>query len=180
MTRRDDFAGLARYYDQIMDHVDYYRWHSVAMGLAELLPEPVVHLDAACGTGTFADMMRLAGHQSLGVDLSPGMLKVARRKRPLLPVAQADLRHLPFSGSIGLMTCLFDSVNFLLSIDDVRAMFEQCFAAMASPALLYFDVVTERMVLDHFAGQQWEEDNGEFSTRWSSEFEQGESTSQTH
>jgi len=44
--------------------------------------EPGVALDAACGTGRFAEFLARRGHRVVGVDSSPDMLAHARRRVP--------------------------------------------------------------------------------------------------
>ena len=44
--------------------------------------EPGVALDAACGTGRFAEFLAARGHRVIGVDSSPDMLAYARRRVP--------------------------------------------------------------------------------------------------
>ncbi|MGH7865753.1 MAG: class I SAM-dependent methyltransferase [Candidatus Binataceae bacterium] len=48
-------------------------------------------LDAGCGTGEYLRRLRRAGTRPVGVDFSWGMLSVARRRNPAIPLAQADL-----------------------------------------------------------------------------------------
>src|SRR5258705_9823835 len=48
-------------------------------------------LDAGCGTGAHLEWMLEAGSRPVGLDLSHGMLKIARRKYPTVPLVQADL-----------------------------------------------------------------------------------------
>lgn len=53
-------------------------------------------LDAGCGTGRNLASLCAAGAQPYGIDFSLGMLRVARRKLPSVPLLQADLeRELP-------------------------------------------------------------------------------------
>src|SRR3990170_3266199 len=63
-----------------------------------LAPKPGEHiLDAGCGTGRHLGPMILAGSSPAGIDFSRGMLDVARRNYPEVPLALADLqRPLPF------------------------------------------------------------------------------------
>lgn len=54
-------------------------------------------LDAGCGTGRHLHQLLSAGAMPIGIDFSPGMLKVAHRHCPNVPLALADLeRALPF------------------------------------------------------------------------------------
>jgi SAM-dependent methyltransferase len=177
--RSDDFGELARYYDPIMEHVNYDRWFRTCVALAELLPPRFLHVDAGCGTGVLLGRLREAGWKSTGVDLSRAMLMTARKQRGSVPVAVADLRALPFHRSAGLVTCLFDSINFILDEPGVARAIQEMAQALAPGGLLYFDIVTERMVTQHFAGQDWEEDNGGFSSNWSSSYDHQTTVAQT-
>lgn len=171
MSAPDPFEDLARHYDGIMEHVDYERWFVITTTLYELLPETFLHLDAGCGTGTLIGKLRQAGWTSLGADLSYAMLHHGCKKRGPLPVAAADLRALPFTGSVHFLTCLFDSVNFLLEESGVRAAIAEFSRVLADDGILYFDVVTERMVAMHFENQTWTEDNDGFKTTWSNTYD---------
>jgi SAM-dependent methyltransferase len=57
--------------------------------------EPGVALDAACGTGRFAEFLARRGHQVIGVDSSPDMLAYARRRVPDGGFCVAELDRLP-------------------------------------------------------------------------------------
>ena len=167
----DAFEDLSHYYDTLMSHVGYDRWFMVTTCLAEVLPPEFQHLDAACGTGVFAKQLLKAGWNSIGMDLSPAMLRIARKTPPRPVAVVADLCAMPFAQRFGMITCLFDSMNFLLRIDDVRGAIRHCGDALVDGGILYFDVVTERMVTEHFEGQEWVEDNATFSSRWRSTYD---------
>jgi len=63
-------------------------------------------LDAACGTGRYAEWLLGQGYEVVGVDSSPGMLKVAREKLPDVDFRDGDLRGLPVpTGSADLAVC---------------------------------------------------------------------------
>ncbi|MBM3290530.1 MAG: class I SAM-dependent methyltransferase [Candidatus Hydrogenedentes bacterium] len=179
MPTNDAFDGLARFYDPLMQHVNYDRWHLVAGAVAELLPRPFRHLDAACGTGVLLQMLRKDGWRSFGLDLSPAMLHAGRRANGALRAVCADLRAVPVHGTLDYVTCLFDSVNFLLTDADLYAGIAQLAGALRPGGILYFDVVTERMVLDHFAGQEWTEKGDRMSSTWSCDYDRSTGTAAT-
>lgn len=54
-------------------------------------------LDAGCGTGRISRRLADAGLDVTGVDLSPGMLAMARRDHPDLAVSAGSLSELPFA-----------------------------------------------------------------------------------
>lgn len=182
MPHVDAFAQLARFYDPLMEHVDYDRWHGILSRLGEWLGHPRF-LDAGCGTGTLLQRLRAVGWDATGYDNSVAMLREARRRHGDLSLVAADLRALPFEprrdGHFGLVTCLFDSLNFLLDEDEVRMTIEEWHEALTPDGLLYFDIVTERMLTDHFDGQDWTENHGPFQSRWSSHYDKRTKISET-
>ncbi len=172
MNTADQFADLSRHYDAIMREVDYDRWVVVASLLADLVPSRRVrHVDLACGTGRLLKRLVQHGWSSAGIDLSHGMLRQSRRGPYVPAVAVADLAALPFARSFNYATCVFDSINFLLDEDRLRAAFRAVSDALNDGGLFYFDVITERMVTKHFANREWTEDNGGFSTHWSGKYD---------
>lgn len=171
MNQDDAFAELAQYYDTIMEHVDYHRWFRTTEALGRIAPQPLLHLDAACGTGVLMDRLRSPEWRCFGIDLSAAMLSQVRAQGRDLAVANADLRAVPFCGTFGLITCLFDSINFLIEEAGLRRAMRELADALAPGGLLYFDAVTERMVLEHFDGQTWTETTGPFETTWDSTYD---------
>jgi SAM-dependent methyltransferase len=171
VTGADMFDGLARHYDAINSHVFYDRWLIAVSELAGVFPPgPLCYCDAACGTGKL--LGKLAGFgQSVGFDLSAAMLRTAVRNETRAGLVRADMRAVPFSGAFHLVTCLFDSINFLLDPADVRRALRELAGSLRPGGLLYVDIVTERMVLEHFDGQSWTEKNQGISTRWHSAYD---------
>lgn len=170
MPVRDAFSPIANHYDAIMEHVDYARWHHIARRLGDMLPRPILHLDAGCGTGVLMEQLAGPDWHSFGIDLSPSMLRVARHCRKLTVLARADLCALPFQEQFHLITCLFDSVNFLLREEQVHSAMESFCRALRPGGLLYFDIVTRRMITDHFDNESWMEDHGRFRSSWRSTY----------
>jgi SAM-dependent methyltransferase len=173
------FDGLARHYDSMMSFVNYERWEITCTALAELLPKPFLHVDFACGTGVLVERMRKRGWRSFGCDISRPMLVAGRGRRGKLPLLCADLRAGAMHSNVHLATCLFDSLNFLLDPAEVATAFKQVAMALAPGGVLYCDVVTERMILDHFVGPEWTERNGRMTLNWKTTYERKTTTAET-
>jgi SAM-dependent methyltransferase len=74
--------------------------------------EPGVALDAACGTGRFAEFLARQGHQVIGVDSSPDMLAHARRRVPDGEFYLAALDQLPLpDDSVDVIVCALALVH---------------------------------------------------------------------
>ncbi|ALG12618.1 class I SAM-dependent methyltransferase [Kibdelosporangium phytohabitans] len=61
-------------------------------------------LDAACGTGRYAELLVERGHRVIGVDSSPEMLELARKRLPGSEFREGTLHHLPVD-EVDLVVC---------------------------------------------------------------------------
>ena len=180
MNISEPFSDLARYYDAIMSDVDYDRWLMVTTAVAELFPtKQFTHLDVGCGTSLLMKQLLRYGWNSMGVDISQSMLRNGRRSGPLPVTVAADMRSLPFVGQFDYATCLFDSLNFLLTAEGLRLAVREISSSLADDGLFYFDIITERMVTEHFENRKWVESNGGFSTSWEGVFDRKTSIART-
>lgn len=74
--------------------------------------EPGVALDAACGTGRFAEFLAKCGHRVVGVDSSPDMLAHARRRVPAGEFHIGELNRLPLpDDSADVIVCALALVH---------------------------------------------------------------------
>ncbi len=91
-----DFGAVAEVYDAVRP-ADAH-WREVFERLVELadLRDGRV-LDVGCGTGRLAAALAERGLDAYGVDASPEMLAVARRKLPAASFAEGRAERLPFA-----------------------------------------------------------------------------------
>ncbi len=97
---REMFRQIAPTYDFISRVFSYgmdRRWKRLGVKNAPL-PETAVVLDLACGTGDFSEMVmqRLPKAKAIAVDLTEGMVTLARR-RGIALAACGDAAALPFA-----------------------------------------------------------------------------------
>lgn len=180
MNPFETFSDLARYYDAIMSDVDYDRWLVVTTAVAELFPaKQFAHLDVGCGTSVLMKRLLQYGWNTRGVDISLAMLHSGRRSGVLPATVAADMRALPFVGGFDYATCLFDTLNFLLSVEDLRSAIREIASALTDGGIFYFDLITERMVTEHFENRKWSEKNSGFSTTWEGVYDRNTSIART-
>ncbi|AEM81102.1 class I SAM-dependent methyltransferase [Streptomyces violaceusniger] len=102
-----DRSGQADAFDTISDRYDEafpYKEGQIAAGqwLAESLPPGSRLLDVGCGTGLpTARQLVDAGHEVVGIDISPGMLKLARDNVPEATFHHVDIVDLRVGGRYG-------------------------------------------------------------------------------
>jgi SAM-dependent methyltransferase len=120
------------------------------------IEEPIVHeilgslppgiaLDAACGTGRYAEYLAAQGHRVTGVDSSPDMLTHARARVPQAEFRQGDLHRLPVPDDhVDIVVCALALVHLP---DPAPAIIE--FARVLRPGghLLITDVHHELVAL---------------------------------
>jgi SAM-dependent methyltransferase len=112
-------------------------------------------LDLACGTGTLALMMAERGWQVLGIDRSAAMLAEAERKAAALaePVdvrfQQGDMRDFVLAAPVDLVTCCYDTLNYLLDEQDLQRCFRAVSQALVPGGLFCFDLATAYF-LEHY------------------------------
>ncbi len=147
------YSRIAAFYDRLMDHVDYPLWADFVRECWFRHCEGLYHSmhDAACGTGRFLECMREDGVKRSGSDASKAMLQIARNRLPEdVLLERRDLRDPAEGLAFDLVTCLYDSVNYLLKDDDLLLAFKRLAGQLAGGGLLVFDICTERNSLDHF------------------------------
>lgn len=103
-------------------------------------------IDVACGTGTFACAMAAKGWDVIGVDGSEAMLAQARAKAEERGVSirwmQQDMRSLKLDGRASLVTCLYDSLNYMLTSDDLLQAFRSAYRCLEPGGWYLFDMNT--------------------------------------
>lgn len=110
------------------------------------LPRSGSLLDIACGEGTFIKEMAAGGWRCTGVDLSAEMLRIGQKKLAqsglTARLIQADMRSLNLESEYDLATCWFDSLNYLLTSEDLALTFAGVHASLKPGGGFIFDMNT--------------------------------------
>ena len=139
MSTAESYGAFAFAYDQALGE-RYFR--AVRRLLADVLDrypsEAKSHLDVCCGTALAMPFFTSRGFVSTGVDISPVMLAVARKRAKRL--VGGNVCALPLRGVFSRITCLYDSLNHLLDRRDLVAAFSEVARVMDGDSLFIFDM----------------------------------------
>lgn len=100
-------------------------------------------VDLGCGSGIWARELSRAGYDVLGIDVSPAMIEIARKRVPRGEFRTGSLLRakLPTCDAVtSLGECLnymFDKTN---SIHQLRGVFERVYSALKPGGLFVFDI----------------------------------------
>ena len=73
-----EYSGFAQVYDLFMDNIPYKKWARYLISLlhAQGVKDGIV-AELGCGTGQMTRLLRDAGYDMIGIDMSPDMRGVA-------------------------------------------------------------------------------------------------------
>ncbi|HXW66513.1 MAG TPA: class I SAM-dependent methyltransferase [Thermoplasmata archaeon] len=118
------FHRLAAYYDDLVGGKDYALEARHLEALAGRLRRSTGRrwLDVACGTGRHLSYLR-RHFEVRGIDRSPEMLRVARRRLPGVRLEVGDMRTFRLNAEFDVVSCLFSAIGHLRSERELGATF---------------------------------------------------------
>ena len=140
MIRYNDYDAFARMYNQY--------WGPYATRMYPILEHLVLRhltgkgpvLDLCCGTGQLAERLTGEGYAVTGVDGSGSMIEIARDNAPDAEFFVQDAREpLPARGFVAAFST-FDSLNHVLTLEDLTQVFGNVRGALAAGGYFAFDL----------------------------------------
>ena len=125
-------------------------WPFLSAAVARLVPDARSWLDLCCGTGSLLELVCEAGYAAAGVDLSRHQLAHARRNAPGARLVRADVRTFDLGRRFDVVTCLFDSFNYLTTKRGLERAFRRARRHLAPGGLFAFDMNTLAGLRDHW------------------------------
>ena len=142
----DAYTGFAQVYDLFMDNIPYDEWTETVLRLLKKygITEGIA-ADLGCGTGQMTRRLMQAGFDMIGIDASAEMLEVAYSA--LTPgdnilYLQQDLREMELYGTVRAFLCVCDTINYLLSKEDLTQVFRLVNNYLDPGGIFLFDVNT--------------------------------------
>lgn len=109
---------------------------------------PESALDLGCGTGILCRILHAQGMEVWGMDLSTGMIDIARKGNPHIHYEAADMITYRPERQFDLVTCTGDAFNHIGCPDDLRTIFRNIYGYLAPDGWLVFDILNEHEVSD--------------------------------
>jgi SAM-dependent methyltransferase len=133
------FTETAELYDLIYSSFKDYAAETAALAnlIRERHPRARTILDVACGTAEHA--RRLTddfGYEVDGLDLDPVFARIARAKLPRGSVYEGDMTTFELSRRYDVVLCLFSSIGYVRTLDNVRRTLERFRAHLAEGGIL--------------------------------------------
>jgi SAM-dependent methyltransferase len=136
-----DYDLLARHYDAVTGDSSTETTFIDSL-IRQCNSQAVTLLEVACGTGGI--IAPLAGRYRVsGLDISPGMLAVARAKLPEgTPLHLADMSGFRLGATFDAIICVYHGVNHLLGFAAWEGFFDSAHRHLNDGGVLIFDIYT--------------------------------------
>ncbi len=198
------YTDFATVYDTFMDETPYDVWGDFVAGLIEKygISKPLVKgsekqsangeedleealsqernlvVELGCGTGSFTMEMAGKGYDIIGIDLSPDMLNIARRKSAEaglnIMYLEQDMRELDLYCTAGTIVSVCDSVNYLLEDEDVIETFRLVNNFLYPKGVFIFDFNTLHKYRDVIGDATIAENREDCSFIWDNYYHEDE------
>ncbi len=140
MRRYSDYDDFAHAYN--------LHWSDFAYRVMPILdrlalndsPPGAAILDLCCGNGHLARQLSERGYKVTGVDGSEQMLNYARQNAPEAAFHCADARDFAFDSQFAIAFSTYDSLNHIMTLSDLRAVFKNTQRHLQRGGLFVFDM----------------------------------------
>jgi len=139
---RVPYSKLAELYDAGWGDFAESSQSFIGTALADYGVESGRILELACGTGILSIHLAQSGYIVHGVDRSAAMVSIASmRGRYVKDVefAVADMRNLDLEPEFDAALCMFDSLNYLTSLEDVSDTLQSVSSLLRDNGVFIFD-----------------------------------------
>jgi SAM-dependent methyltransferase len=170
------FTEFAAHYDDFMlKCVDYDNWVKyIGKIFKTFRVKPKTILDLACGTGIPTLLFAKKGFRMIGIDFSQAMLDVLQKKINGYDITthRADIRDFTIPTPIDATICLYDSINYLLTDDDLKRCFQCVRTALKKTGLFVFDMNTGYGLSTFWGNRETIRETGNIHSIWQNTFDE--------
>lgn len=103
-------------------------------------------LDLGCGTGVLCETLYESGIRASGMDLSEGMIAIARESQPKIHYDVANMITYRPNARFDMVTCTGDALNHIIDLKDVDQIFKNVYGYLDDGGYFIFDILNEKEV----------------------------------
>ncbi len=175
----EQYTLFAKVYDRMMDNIPYEEWEQYLLQLLyrhRIKPCSSI-AELGCGTGSMSLLLQADGFEVTGIDISGDMLKVAEEKSPsdivcadtgLTPITYicADMRDFTLSEKQDAVISICDSMNYLLTEEDLYKTMLAARNALKKHGIFIFDLKTEYFYSEVLGSRTFYERRRDYTSKW--------------
>ena len=167
MSRRGEAAQVygkdfADVYGRAWFNYSRMVWPFISHVVRKRTPQAHTWLDLCCGTGRLLELLEGTGIAATGLDVSRHQLAIARRNAPSARLVRADVRSFRLGRRFDVVTCLFDSLNYLTTKGDLAQALSNVRRHLSPGGIFVFDVNTFEGLEDGWRTATVKRDKGYF------------------
>lgn len=147
------YEKLDRFYDAAMgDRTEMAAY--IRRLIRQHKPDGKTLLELACGTGAILQIFAKS-YDVVGLDRSPQMLSIARKKLPQVKFFQRNMVSFDLGQKFDVIICVFDSINHVLKFADWKKIFRNAARHLQESGLFLFDINTEAKLERLISAPTW-------------------------
>lgn len=97
-------------------------------------------IDVCCGSGHVTKELVRRGYRVTGIDISAGLIEIARQQMPDVDWRVADARSFTVTERYAAALSTFDSLNHILELSGLESVFASVYRALRPGGLFVFDM----------------------------------------
>lgn len=168
------YTSFSYVYDKFMDNIPYSHWCDYIL---KLFHKYNLHsgtlVELGCGTATLSLLMEEHGYKITGIDNSSDMLSIAAEKltaNSKITLQLQDMSDLYFESQFDGFYCVCDSLNYLLSEEDIYNTFLGVKEYLKAGGIFIFDLKTIHFYKNVLGDQTFCDHQEDCSYTWENSF----------
>ena len=165
----NSYSTLGNWFEYLNKDCDYASWSQYLIKRLAKFNAGPSGADIGCGNGYFTRALYKAGYDVRGIDISPQMLNVAKRRAAEEGVPCefliGDITKLKLTGKVHFAVAVNDCLNYVPP-SKLKSAFAKVYSCLNRGGLFHFDISSEYKIRHILADNMFGEDGDDISYMW--------------